>query len=158
MKLLLGIVVFAVLVGCNAQTTTNQPFIQITDQDYQVVTNLKTNLLVKAYEEQDTTLLNKILHEKYQLVDDGGEVYSKSSEMDYVSKYGPSYDSFSFDIITLEIFSNGTAMIFGKGTIKGTNIQGNYNQSYKRTDILVKEGTNWKFITSHVSGVSESRE
>ncbi|MEP1094885.1 MAG: nuclear transport factor 2 family protein [Cyclobacteriaceae bacterium] len=147
--------VFAILVACGPATKA-QP--NSSDQDYKALTDLKIVSFAKAYEEQDTVLLDKILHEKYQLVDDGGEVYSKASEMDYVSKYGPSYDSFMYTIQKLEIFENGTAMMFGIGSIAGSDTQGSYSQTYKSTDVFLKEGGRWKAITTHVSGVKEVRK
>lgn len=145
----------AVLVACNppakAQSNT-------TDQDYKTLTDLKIVSFAKAYEEQDTVLLDQILHDKYQLVDDGGETYSKESEMEYVSKYGASYDTFNFTIQKLEVFENGTAMIFGVGSMTGSDIEGSYSQTYKSTDVFVKEKGKWKAITTHVSGVKEVRK
>lgn len=159
MKLTTIFTVITLLVACSQTQSQaqNQPA-KITAQDEEVVRNMKIELLAKAYEDQDTTLLSQILHEKYQLVDDGGEVYSKRDEIQYVSQYGPSYDTFVFEISKLELFDNGTALVFGTGTITGSDIQGNYSQSYKSSDVLVKEGGTWKFITSHVSGVKEVRE
>ena len=144
----------AVIIACNPAAKAQS---NISDQDYKTLTDLKIVSFAKAYEEQDTVLLNRILHEKYQLVDDGGETYSKASEMNYVSKYGTSYDTFKFTIQSLEIFDNGTAMIFGEGAITGSDTQGSYSQTYKSTDVFVKENGKWKAITTHVSGVKETR-
>jgi len=155
MKIYFLSVTFAILVACNPPAVAQS---NVSDQDYQTLTDLKIVSFAKAYEEQDTVLLDRILHEKYQLVDDGGAVYSKASEMEYVSKYGPSYDSFEYTIQKLEIFENGTAMIFGIGAIAGSDTQGAYTQTYKSTDVFVKEQGKWKAITTHVSGVKEVRE
>lgn len=154
--------ILALFVACDTQTpahqqTSNQPS-NITDADYETVRNLKIVSFAKAYEEQDTVLLDQILHDTYQLVDDGGQVYSKRDEMEYVSQYGPSYDSFTFEILKLEIYPNGTATVFGTGTITGTDIDGAYTQSYRASDVLVKEGDKWQAVTTHVSGVKEIRE
>ncbi|MEP5614176.1 MAG: nuclear transport factor 2 family protein [Cyclobacteriaceae bacterium] len=147
--------ILALFVACDPPAKAQS---NVSDQDIRTLTDLKIVSFAKAYEEQDTVLLDQILHEKYQLVDDGGEVYSKASEMDYVSKYGASYDSFEFTIQKLDVFENGTAMIFGLGSIAGSDIQGSYSQTYKSTDVFVKEGGKWKAITTHVSGVKEIRE
>ena len=84
------ITILALSIGCNTQTT--QAPVMISDQDTDVLTNIKMVLLKKAYDEQDTTLLGQLLHEKYQLVDDGGLTYSKNDEMNYVLQYGPSLE------------------------------------------------------------------
>ncbi len=154
--------ILALFVACSTQTpaqqqTSTQPS-TITDADYETVRNLKIVSFAKAYEEQDTVLLDQILHDTYQLVDDGGAIYTKRDEMEYVSQYGPSYDSFIFEILKLEIYPNGTATVFGTGTITGKDIDGAYSQTYKASDVFVKEGNRWQAVTTHVSGVKETRE
>lgn len=162
MKTYLILAILALFVACNSQPatqTSSQPAaVVINDQDVQTLTDLKIVSFKKAYEEQDTVLLNEILHDSYQLVDDGGEVYSKNDEMAYVAQYGPSYETFTYDILSLEVYENGTASMFGKGTITGSDIEGNYTQSYKETDVFVKEEGTWRAVTTHVSGVKEIRE
>ncbi len=151
-------VILALFVACSAQTPAQQQTVAISDEDYETVKNLKIVSFAKAYEDQDTVLLDQILHNTYQLVDDGGEVYSKKDEMDYVSKYGPSYETFTFEILKLEVYENGTATVFGIGTITGKDIEGAYSQTYKASDVFVKENGKWQAITTHVSGVKEVRE
>ncbi len=158
MKTFFLFAILALFAACSPQTPSQQPTSMISDEDYETVRNLKIVSFAKAYEEQDTALLDQILHQKYQLVDDGGEVYSKEDEMGYVSKYGPSYDSFLFEILKLEVYENGTATTFGVGTIAGSDTQGSYTQTYKSSDVFVKENGQWKAITTHVSGVKEVRE
>ena len=144
------------VISCNSQKQSTP--VVISDEDAEDLTNIKIILLPKAYDEQDTVLLDQLLHEKYQLVDDGGLIYSKNDEIKYVSQYGSSYDALSFEIKKMEIFENGTAMIFGTGSINGQDIQGAYSLSYQSTDIFVKGGKGWRAISSHVSGVKEVRE
>lgn len=153
MKKVLSIAIVLFLINCNGPSAVSSP---VTGDDYEILNNLKTVLWPKAYNEQDTALLNQILHEKFQLIDDEGSKFSKADEMEYVSKYGPSYDSFVFEIKRLDIFENGTAMISGEGTIKGINIAGQaYVTTYQSSNTIIKVDGKWKAISSHVSGVSE---
>lgn len=143
---------FATMISC----TSNTKYSALSEDDYETIHNLKTVLWPKAYGEQDTVLLNEILHEKFQLIDDEGSKFSKSDEMDYVSKYGPSYDSFDFEVKRLDIFDNGTAMVSGEGTMKGIDMAGQaYVTKYQSSNALIKENGKWKAINSHVSGVKE---
>lgn len=150
------LVIAIILLSCTTpspNTTVNV----INSEDEQILRNLKTSLWSKAYNEQDTALLNRILHDDFQLIDDNGDTYSKKDEMEYVANYGPSYSSFEFEITRLDVFDNGTAMITGKGVMKGLDDQGAYVTTYTSSNTLIKVGEDWKAINSHVSGVKEER-
>lgn len=152
MKKLIPFCLIILLASCNGNSSSSP----LTGDDYEKLNHLKTVLWPKAYGEQDTVLLDQILHEKFQLIDDEGSKFSKADEMEYVSKYGPSYDSFEFEVKRLDIFENGTAMVSGVGTMKGIDMNGQaYVTTYQSSNVLVKENGVWKAINSHVSGVKE---
>lgn len=161
----LSILPMLVLLSCSAPveqkaTNASSETSMLVDGDDELLRDLKTVQLPKAYDEQDTTLLGKLLHSNYQLVDDQGGTYSKNDEMSYVSQYPSSYDSFDFQIQKLDLFNNGTATIFGIGTMRGTDVEdgSGYTTTFKSTDSFVKEAGRWQAISSHVSGVKETKE
>lgn len=155
MKSLLNLLFgFVLLVSCNQPSASTSGSILSAD-DEATLRNLKTVLWPKAYGEQDTILLDQILHEEFELVDDNGDTYSKADEIEYISNYGPSYTEFEFQVERITLFDNGTAMVFGKGTMKGENNDGSYITTFKSSDTLIKEDGQWKAINSHVSGVKE---
>ncbi len=150
------LLVSAVLFACNQVNPTAENTSLIVPGDEEALRNLKSVLWPKAYEEQDTVLLDGILHENFELIDDNGDVYSKAYEMAYVANYGPTYSEFEFQVERLDLFDNGTAMISGKGIMKGLNDDGSvYITTYKSSNVLIKVDGNWKAINSHVSGVKE---
>ena len=155
MKYLLFLGLIIGLIGCNgsAESTANNTV--ITDEDESALREFKTVLWPKAYGEQDTVLLDRILHEDFQLIDDGGAKYSKADELEYISNYGPSYDEFEFEITRLDLFDNGTAVVTGEGTMKGVNGTEAYITKYQSSNVLIKVDGQWKAINSHVSGVKE---
>lgn len=107
----------------------------------------------KAYREQDTALLDRILADEFQSIDDEGNWFTKAEEMDYIRKNKPSYESFRFEIKRLEIFENGTAIVAGTGHIRGRDAEGLYKVEYQSSNILIKRGGLWKAVASHVSGI-----
>jgi hypothetical protein len=154
MKKMLFILSVVFFLSCGSKSTNQAS--TLSGDDYDVLHNLKTVLWPKAYGEQDTVLLSQILHEKFQLIDDEGSKFSKADEMEYVSKYGPSYSSFEFEVKRLDIFDNGTAMVSGEGTMKGIDMNGQaYVTTYQSSNSLIKENGQWKAINSHVSGVKD---
>ena len=149
-----SVLVTILLLGCNQSTRTSATSL-LTSDDEEVLRNLKTVLWPKAYSEQDTALLNQILHEDFELVDDNGDTYTKADELEYITNYGPSYSEFEFQVERVDLFENGTAMVSGKGIMKGENSDGAYITTYKSSNTLVKVDGQWKAINSHVSGVKE---
>lgn len=156
MKYLLHFFCIALLLGCSSPVATSETSV-VDENDESAVKEIQMIQWQKAYDEQDTVLLGKIFHEKFQLVDDNGDTYSKSDEMEYVANYGPTYDEFDFEIINVNLLANGTATIFGKGTMKGIDSGEAYITNYKVTNVFVKENGQWQAISSHVSGVKEER-
>ena len=108
----------------------------------------------KAYRQQDTVLLDRILGDDFQMIDNSGLWSNKNDELEWIKNNGVSYDSFRYEIKRLEVFDNGTAIISGTGHIVNDSIQSIYQSS----NILIKRDGVWKAITSHVSGYKTIEE
>ena len=113
---------------------------------------LKEVLWPKAYFEQDTELLGRILAPEFQMVDGDGNWSTKAAELDWVAKNKPGYDSLTFEIRRLDVFENGTAIAAGTGTIRGKDEDGPYVGQYQSTNVLIKRDGQWRAVASHVSG------
>lgn len=156
MKNLLILTLFVALISCNnSSNSTTHNVSLIADDDKEVLTNFKTVLWPKAYGDQDTILLDRLLHDDFQLIDDNGDKYSKADELAYIAKYGPSYDEFAFEISRLDLFENGTAVVSGTGIMKGVSGAEAYITKYQSSNVMIKVSGEWKMINSHVSGVKE---
>jgi ketosteroid isomerase-like protein len=108
----------------------------------------------KAYREQDTTLLDSLLDDSFQMIDDQGGWYKKADEIAWISKNKPSYERFHYEIKRLDIYRNGTAVISGIGHMEGTDKEGkSYHTTYHSSNVLIKLDGEWKAINSHVSGI-----
>jgi ketosteroid isomerase-like protein len=124
--------------------------------DEAALLQLKQHDWPKAYFQQDTRLLDSILHDKFQMIDAGGDKSTKAEELAYVAKTKPSYSSLTYKVTRLDIFPNGTAIVAGEGTVVGKRKDGSPSTStYQSTNVLIKEDGKWKAIASHVSGVRE---
>lgn len=126
----------------------------ITAEDKETLKYLKEVEWPKAYREQDTVLLDRILGEDFKMIDQIGNWYSKKDELDWIKKNGTKHDSFYYEIKRLEILENGTAIICGTGHIFNDSTESVYQSS----NVLVKRDTLWKAVLSHVSGVKELNE
>jgi ketosteroid isomerase-like protein len=120
--------------------------------DEAAIRELKEVSWPKAYFEQDTALLDRILAPEFQMVDGDGNWSTKAEELAWVAKNKPGYDSLDFEIRRLDIFDNGTAIAAGMGTIRGKDEGGPYVAQYQSTNVLMKRDGEWRAIASHVSG------
>lgn len=120
--------------------------------DEAAIRELKEVLWPKAYFEQDTKLLDRILAPEFQMVDGEGNWTTKADELDWVSKNRPAYDALEFEIRRLDVFENGTAIAAGTGTIRGSDEGGPYVAEYQSTNVLIKREGRWRAVASHVSG------
>jgi hypothetical protein len=120
--------------------------------DEAAIRELKEVLWPRAYFEQDTALLDRILAPEFQMVDGDGNWSSKDEELAWVAKNKPPYDSLSFRIRRLDVFENGTAIAAGTGTIRGSDEDGPYVAEYQSTNVLIKRDGAWRAVASHVSG------
>lgn len=147
MKSTLLILSSACLLAITLLSTTAQK------TDREVLTYLKEVEWPKAYREQDTALLDRILAKEFQLISGDGSWSTKADELAYIKGNKPSYDSFRFEIKRLEIFENNTSIVAGKGHIYARDKKGNKTYStYQSSNILIKRNGLWKAINSHVSG------
>ena len=88
-----------------------------TSADEAAIRELKETLWPRAYFEQDTALLDRILAPEFQSVDDDGNWSTKVAELEWVAKNKPSYESLTFEIRRLDVFPNGTLWLVGDADV-----------------------------------------
>ncbi len=149
-KIIQCTITFSIIIlffGCNTDEKNDA---QIdTNSDREKLRYLKEIDWPKAYAEQDTILLDKILGDDFRMIDQTGNWYTKKDELDWIKKNATQNDSFRYEIKRFEILDNGTAIICGTGHIQKDSIKSIYQSS----NVLVKREGQWKAILSHVSGV-----
>ncbi|MEO9513029.1 MAG: hypothetical protein ABJN84_14075 [Flavobacteriaceae bacterium] len=126
----------------------------VTDVDRGILKNLKEVQWPKAYQEQDTLLLNTILGDDFQMIDANGIWSNKTIELEWIKENSMDVDSFFYEIKRLDILDNGTALICGTGHI----INDSTETIYQSSNILIKRKEMWKAIASHVSGIKRIAE
>lgn len=149
-KVLYSLILVAV-VGCQTKSQEQTVQTPITSEDKDILRNLKEVLWPKAYREQDTVLLDKILGVDFQMVDAGGNWSNKAKELEWIKEHSMQHDSFYYEIKRLDILDNGTALICGTGHI----INDSTETIYQSSNVLIKRNHGWKAIASHVSGIKE---
>ncbi len=115
--------------------------------DEAVLRELKTVLWQQAYREQDTELLDRILHESFQMIDGEGGLSNKQKELDWVANNAWNPGEFEYRIERLDIYDGKFAVVAGKGLAS--------NYTYRSSNVLIKEDGRWQAVSSHVSGYQQ---
>ena len=110
--------------GCKTKNKANP--ILVTEDDKKALRYLKEHEWPKAYAEQDTLLLDRILGDDFKMIDNLGNWYSKKDELAWLKKNAIQNDSFNYEIKRFEILDNGTAIICGTGHILKDSIKSIY--------------------------------
>ena len=143
--------VLAVTISCHQQKPDVVQTSTINSEDQKILRNLKEVQWPKAYREQDTLLLDKILGDDFQMIDASGEWSNKVKELEWIKETAMENDSFFYEIKRLDVLPNGTALICGTGHIFNDSTE----TIYQSSNILVKRQGVWKAIASHVSGIQK---
>ena len=145
---LLLIAALIVLVSCNKSPEVAHKSI-ISEEDAKTLRYLKEVEWPKAYREQDTVLLDRILNDDFEMVRADGEWSNKAKELEWIKHNAFVNDSFYYEIKRLAIYDNGTALIAGSGHVFNDSTE----TVYESSNVLIKKNGLWKAITSHVSGI-----
>ena len=112
--------------------------------DYAILREFTTVLWPRAYRTQDVELLDRMLHDSFEMIDGEGNRRTKQDELDFIANNQWDPGSFEFRIERLQIYQGAFAVIAGTGVAE--------KYTYKSSNFLVKENGVWRAIASHVSG------
>ena len=125
------------------------PVVALAD-DHEVLRNFKTVLWPQAYRTQDVELLDRLLHDSFEMIDAEGNRSTKKKELEYIKNNEWDPGTFEYRIERLQIYQGSFAVIDGTGVAK--------SYTYKSSNFLVKEEGVWRAIASHVSGYQSTAE
>lgn len=115
--------------------------------DEETLKHIKLELWPKAYRHGDVALLDRVLHDTFEMIDADGNRSNKQKELDFVKNNDWDPGEFEFRIERLEIYDDKFAVVDGTGEATGYR--------YKSSNFFIKENNEWKAIASHVSGYQE---
>ena len=140
------------LIGCQEKSKEQEVNGPLQNkEEYEKLRYLKEVEWPKAYREQDTILLDRILGEDFQMVSADGTWSDKAGQMERIKSAPMDNDHFEFEIKRLEVKDNGTAIVAGTGHV----IRNGQEMIYQSSNVLIKRGEVWKAVLSHVSGITE---
>ena len=116
--------------------------------DEETLRYFKTVLWPRAYREQDTELLDRLLDDRFQMIDFAGNRSTKREELAWVAENAWNPGAFEYLVERLEILDGDTAIIDGRGVAE--------NYSYSSSNVLIKRDGQWRAVASHVSGYREA--
>jgi hypothetical protein len=117
------------------------------EDDEAILREFKTELWPRAYRTGDAALLDRLLHECFELIDDTGKRSTKADELEFVRTQEWDPGTFEYRIERLSIYDGKVAIVAGTGIATA--------YTYKSSNVLIKEDGRWQAIASHVSGVKD---
>ncbi len=115
--------------------------------DESVLRHFKTVLWPQAYRTQDVELLDRMLHDSFEVIDNTGRRSDKQGELDFIRNNQWDPGTFEYRIERLDIYDGNVAVISGMGVAE--------KYTYRSSNVLIKTDGEWRAISSHVSGVEE---
>jgi len=106
----------------------------------------------KAIVNRDSTLLSQILGDEYEKVDSFGNWFNKSGEIERTSALDFAPDSVFVEVTRTHFMGIKNALAVSRSVELSNNEEGKYSTSYWSSHLLERRGSNWKVISSHVSG------
>lgn len=147
MKILLPLLALVATIQLNAQSQ---------NEDEKTLRHIKEELWPEAYQTQNTTLLNDILADEFQLIDASGNIFLKKDEVTYLKQNKPGYKSFKYHIERLDVYASNSAVISGTGMIQGMDQDGDYITTYRSSNVFIKMENTWRAVSSQVSGLHKT--
>jgi hypothetical protein len=116
-------------------------------EDARTLRHFKTVLWPQAYRTQDVALLDRLLHDSFQLIDDTGKRSDKAGELAWIRENTWNPGAFEYRIERLDIYDGRWAIVDGSGIAE--------KYRYKSSNVLIKQDGRWQAVASHVSGYEE---
>src|SRR5215203_5508430 len=89
------------------------------ESDEKALRYLKEIEWPKAYREQDTALLDRILSDEFQMIGSDGEWSNKKEQLKYIASHKPTYESFRLKFIDLKFLKIIPPLYRGKERLAG---------------------------------------
>lgn len=106
----------------------------------------------KAYVQRDAALLDRILADDFTVTDAEGVTTTKAEEMADFKSSNVVYESSTYEDAKVRVYGD-TAVVAGRGTVKGRGKTAVFHTQYFSTNVFVKRQGRWQAVASHISGV-----
>ena len=99
-------------------------------EDEKTLRHFKTVLWPRAYRTQDVELLDRLLHDSFQMIDGEGNRSNKAKEIEWISENSWNTGKFEYRIERLDIYGGDMAIIDGTGVAE--------KYTYKSSNVLIR--------------------
>ena len=113
------------------------------------LTELK-HMLGPAYIERDAEVLERVYSDDYVVIDAHGNRRTKADDLAMLADSKRSYTFSKYDVSEVRVYGD-TALLFGRGEVKGHGPTGPFHTSYVSTNVFVKMDGVWKAVAAHIS-------
>lgn len=106
----------------------------------------------KAYVKRDAAMLERIIADEYTVTDENGATTAREAIIADFKNSSAIYDSAVYEDAKVRIYGD-TAIVAGRGTVKGRGKTTAFHTQYFSTNVFVKRDGRWQAVATHISGV-----
>ena len=110
-----------------------------------------------AIMKRDASYLQKIEAEDFAMTGPDGKLLSKEEDIKDTTGGETIFDDITIDDLKVRFYGK-TAVVNGKGTVKGHSKEKNVSGQYSWTDVFVKMNGDWKAVAGHVTGIAPEKK
>lgn len=106
----------------------------------------------RAYVKRDAAALERLYADDYTVTNGAGETTTKVQEIERMRTGNTVYEATTYDDVKVRVYGD-TAIVAGRGTVKGRGASGAFHTEYRSTNVFVKRNGRWQVVAAHLSGV-----
>jgi uncharacterized protein (TIGR02246 family) len=115
-----------------------------------LLTDLKHEL-GDAYVNGDVAALERIYTEDYTVIDGEGRTRTKADDIRALRAGDTKYELSRYEVTSVRLFGE-SAILVGRGEVKGTRGESSFHTTYVSTNVYVRVDGTWKIAAAHISG------
>ena len=108
----------------------------------------------RAYVEKDIAALERIYGGEYVVIGSDGSKRTKAQEIEDLRRGVRVYESSFYEDTEVRVYGD-TALLSGRGTVKGKGPAGPFHSEYHSTNVFVRRDGRWQAVAAHISGVRQ---
>lgn len=147
------LVILGVSVFTLGQTTKAKTNLRSVENIEQELIQLKRDI-GRAYVTKNVAALERIYADEYTVTDQAGESTTKAQEIERMKTGTALYEFTSYEDVKVRVYGD-TAIVAGRGMVKGRGKSGAFHTEYRSTNVFVKRSGRWQAVAAHISGVKQ---
>lgn len=103
----------------------------------------------------DVAFMERLYHTDYTFISPDGQLVTRSEDIADIKSGAFKAESSSVDDLKVRIYGGDTAVVTGRGTLKGTYKGRDISGEYRFTDTFLKEKSEWRCVATQSTRIAK---